>query len=153
MPAVGINQDLFLYIGYNYGQKRYDRVKSTFILGTLAATIIFTIGFILIQLIPEVLVRFFNSDETLLTLTTEGLKLYLFSLPLCALATTAPNFFQSIGQSKLSIWLVVLRQMILLIPLLLILPKFIGLNGVWLAQPITDLTISIIAFCLVKKGV
>lgn len=151
MPAVGINQGSVPIIGYNYGQKRYDRVKSTFILGTLAATIIFTIGFILIQLIPEVLVRFFNSDETLLTLTTEGLKLYLFSLPLCALATTAPNFFQSIGQSKLSIWLVVLRQMILLIPLLLILPKFIGLNGVWLAQPITDLTISIIAFCLVKK--
>lgn len=151
MPAVGINQGSVPIIGYNYGQKRYDRVKSTFILGTLAATTIFTIGFILIQLIPEVLVRFFNSDEALLASTTEGLKLYLFSLPLCALATTAPNFFQSIGQSKLSIWLVILRQIILLIPLLLILPKFIGLNGVWLAQPITDLTISIVSFYLIRK--
>ncbi len=84
-------------------------------------------------------------------LHTEGLKLYLFSLPLCALTTTAPNFFQAIGQSKLSIWLVILRQIILLIPLILILPKFIGLNGVWLAQPITDLIIAIISFYLIRK--
>ena len=151
MPAVGINQGSVPIIGYNYGQKRYDRVKLTFIQGTLAATVIFTIGFILIQLIPDILIRFFNSDDSLLPSTTEGLKLYLFSLPLCALTTTAPNFFQAIGQSKLSIWLVILRQIILLIPLILILPKFIGLNGVWLAQPITDLIIAIISFYLIRK--
>lgn len=151
MPAVGINQGSVPIIGYNYGQKRYDRVKLTFIQGTLAATVIFTIGFILIQLIPDILIRFFNSDDSLLPSTSEGLKLYLFSLPLCALTTTAPNFFQAIGQSKLSIWLVILRQIILLIPLILILPKFIGLNGVWLAQPITDLIIAIISFYLIRK--
>ncbi len=151
MPAVGINQGSVPIIGYNYGQKRYDRVKSTFIQGTIAATVIFTIGFILIQLIPDVLIKFFNSDESLIHSTTEGLKLYLFSLPLCALTTTTPNFFQSIGQSRLSIWLVVLRQIILLIPLLLILPQFIGLNGVWLAQPITDLIIAILSFYLIRK--
>ena len=92
-----------------------------------------------------------NQGSVLLPSTTEGLKLYLFSLPLCALTTTAPNFFQAIGQSKLSIWLVILRQIILLIPLILILPKFIGLNGVWLAQPITDLMIAIISFYLIRK--
>ena len=151
MPTVGINQGSVPIIGYNYGQKRYDRVKLTFIQGTLAATVIFTIGFILIQLIPDILIRFFNSDDSLLPSTSEGLKLYLFSLPLCALTTTAPNFFQAIGQSKLSIWLVILRQIILLIPLILILPKFIGLNGVWLAQPITDLIIAIISFYLIRK--
>lgn len=151
MPAVGINQGSVPIIGYNYGQKRYDRVKSTFIQGTIGATVIFTIGFILIQLIPDVLIKFFNSDESLIHSTTEGLKLYLFSLPLCALTITVPNFFQSIGQSRLSIWLVVLRQIILLIPLLLILPQFIGLNGVWLAQPITDLMIAILSFYLIRK--
>lgn len=151
MPAVGINQGSVPIIGYNYGQKQYARVKSTFILGSLAATTIFTIGFILIQLVPETLVQFFNSDQSLLASTVSGLKLYLFTFPLCALATTGPNFFQSIGQSKLSIGLVILRQIILLIPLLLILPKFIGLNGVWLAQPITDLIISGICIYLIRK--
>ena len=119
--------------------------------GSLAETTIFTIGFILIQLVPETLVQFFNSDQSLLASTVSGLKLYLFTFPLCALATTGPNFFQSIGQSKLSIGLVILRQIILLIPLLLILPKFIGLNGVWLAQPITDLIISGICLYLIRK--
>lgn len=151
MPAIGINQGSVPIIGYNYGQKRYDRVKSTFIQGTLVATILFTIGFILVYLIPETLIKFFNSDQSLLNSTTEGLKLYLFSLPLCALTITAPNYFQSVGKSKLSIWLVILRQIILLIPLLLILPKFLGLNGVWLAQPITDLMSAIISFYLIRR--
>ena len=69
MPAVGINQGSVPIIGYNYGQKQYARVKSTFILGSLAATTIFTIGFILSQLIPETLVQFFNSDQRLLAST------------------------------------------------------------------------------------
>ena len=151
MPAVGINQGAVTIIGYNYGQKDYSRVKQALIQSTLAITAIFTIGFIFIQWIPEVLIRFFNSDESLLDSTIEGLRLYLFTLPLCALTITAPNFFQAIGQSKLSIWLVILRQIILLIPLILILPKFLGLNGVWLAQPITDLIITILSFYLIKS--
>ncbi len=151
MPAIGINQGCVPIIGYNYGQRRFDRVKSTFILGTLASTVIFMVGYILIQLIPEHLVRFFNSDEMLLTQTVSGLKYYLFTLPLCALATTAPNLFQAIGQSRISIGLVVLRQLILLVPLIIFLPTFFGLTGVWIAQPITDLIISLLAFYLVKQ--
>ncbi|MBQ8993546.1 MAG: MATE family efflux transporter, partial [Turicibacter sp.] len=151
MPVIGINQGSVPIIGYNYGQKNYKRVKSTFIQGTLAATILFTVGFILFYLIPENLIKLFNAERSLLQSTTKGLKLYLFSLPLCALTITAPNYFQSVGKSRLSIWLVILRQIILLIPLLLILPKFLGLNGVWLAQPITDLIIAIISFYLIRK--
>ena len=151
MPVIGINQGSVPIIGYNYGQKDYNRVKITFMQGTLAATILFTVGFIVIYLIPDTLIKFFNSDQSLLLATTDGLKLYLFSLPLCALTITAPNYFQSVGKSRLSIWLVILRQIILLIPLLLILPKFLGLNGVWLAQPITDLIIAIISFYLIRK--
>ncbi len=151
MPAIGINQGCVPIIGYNYGQRNFDRVKSTFLLGTGASTVIFILGFLLIQLIPEQLVHFFNSDEELLTQTVNGLQYYLFSLPLCALATTAPNLFQAVGKSKVSIGLVVLRQLILLVPLLLILPLFIGLTGVWLAQPITDLLVSLLSFYLVKR--
>lgn len=151
MPVVGINQGSVPIIGYNYGQKEYLRVKKTFIQGTIAATIIFSIGFLLIYLIPDFLIKCFNADESLISSTTNGLKLYLFSLPLCALTLTAPNFFQSIGQSKLSIYLVLLRQIIILIPLLLILPIFLGLNGVWLAQPITDLIITIVCFVLIRR--
>ena len=151
MPVIGINQGSAPIIGYNYGQKSYHRIKLTFMQGTLAATFLFTIGFIVIYTIPETLIKFFNSDQSLLLATTDGLKLYLFSLPLCALTITAPNYFQSVGKSRLSICLVILRQIILLIPLLLILPKFLGLNGVWLAQPITDLITAIISFYLIRK--
>lgn len=151
MPVVGINQGSVPIIGYNYGQREYARVQKTFIQGTITATIIFSIVFLLINLIPEFLIKCFNADESLIPSTTNGIKLYLVSLPLCALTLTAPNFFQSIGQSKLSIWLVLLRQIIILIPLLLILPLFLGLNGVWLAQPITDLIITIVCFLLIKR--
>lgn len=151
MPAVGINQGLVPIIGYNYGQRDYQRVKQTFIQATLAATIIFSIGFLIIYLKPSTLIKLFNSDEVLLASTSSGLKLYLFSLPVCALTITAPNFFQSIGQSRISIFLVLLRQILILIPLLLIFPLFLGLNGVWLAQPITDLLMSIVSFILIKR--
>ncbi|MTL47761.1 MATE family efflux transporter, partial [Turicibacter sanguinis] len=105
----------------------------------------------LIYILPTPLVSFFNPDKTFINTTVTELKLYAFSLPLCALSLTAPNFFQSIGNSKLSIWLVIIRQMIILIPALIILPRLIGLNGVWLAQPITDLSVSLLCFFLIKK--
>lgn len=130
IPAVGINQGSVPIIGYNYGQTKYQHVKQTFIQGTLDATIIFFIGYLLIYLMPHTIIRWFNSDEILLTSTITGLKLYVFSLPLCALTTSAPNFFQSIAQSRVSILLVILRQIFILVPLLLIFPLFLGLNGV-----------------------
>lgn len=151
MPVVGINQGMIPIIGYNFGQRNYTRVKQTFLQGTAASTLVFTLGFLIIYLIPTQLVSFFNPDPTLINTTVTELKLYAFSLPLCALAMTAPNFFQSIGNSKLSIWLVIIRQMIILIPSLIILPRFIGLNGVWLAQPLTDLSVSLLCFFLIKK--
>lgn len=151
MPVVGINQGMIPIIGYNFGQRNYKRVKQTFLQGTIASTVVFTIGFLLIYSMPTSLISFFNPDKSLLATTVNELKLYAFSLPLCALAMTAPNFFQSIGNSKISIWLVVIRQMIILIPSLIILPKFLGLNGVWLAQPITDLSVSLICFFLISQ--
>ncbi|MFR9293701.1 MAG: MATE family efflux transporter [Turicibacter sanguinis] len=150
MPVVGINQGMIPIIGYNFGQRNYTRVKKTFLQGTIASTIIFTLGFLLIYILPTPLVSFFNPDKTFINTTVTELKLYAFSLPLCALSLTAPNFFQSIGNSKLSIWLVIIRQMIILIPALIILPRLIGLNGVWLAQPITDLSVSLLCFFLIK---
>ena len=151
MPVVGINQGMIPIIGYNFGQRNYTRVKKTFLQGTIASTVIFTLGFLLIYILPTPLVSFFNPDKTFINTTVTELKLYAFSLPLCALSLTAPNFFQSIGNSKLSIWLVIIRQMIILIPALIILPRLIGLNGVWLAQPITDLSVSLLCFFLIKK--
>ncbi len=151
MPIFGLNQGSQPIIGYNYGAKKYDRVLKTYRYTTLTAISFLTVGFVIVQLFPELLLMVFNSDEELMAISVNGLRIYLFMLPLVALSVTGSTFFQSIGQAKTAMLLSLLRQLILLIPLIIILPQFIQLNGVWLAQPISDLLAGLITLIFLMK--
>ena len=150
MPVFGINQGAQTIIGYNYGAKKYDRSKKALKLAILGSTGIVTIGLILIQLFPEVFIGIFNKDPELMTIAVNGLRVYSLTLPLIGLAIVGPVYFQAIGKAKYSMFLGLLRQFILLIPIIFILPKFVGLSGVWIAQPLADIIASgvIIVFLL-----
>ncbi|MDD3364360.1 MAG: MATE family efflux transporter [Syntrophomonas sp.] len=144
MPIFGINQGAQPIIGYNYGAKNYNRVKETFMQAIIWATVIVTGGFILIQVFAAPLMGAFSSDEDLLRIGTHGMRIFLLLLPVVGFQIVSANFFQAIGQALTSMILSMLRQVILLIPLLLILPRFLGLNGIWYASPASDLMASIV---------
>lgn len=138
MPIFGLNQGSQPIIGYNYGAKKYNRVKETVKYGVIAATMVVVIGFIVIQVFPEAIIKLFNDDTELIRIGVQGIRIFLFMIPVIGFQIISTNFFQSIGKAKISMFLSLLRQVIILIPMLIILPKFFGLTGIWLAGPIAD---------------
>lgn len=144
MPIFGINQGAQPIIGYNYGAKQYDRVKHTLKLAVGAATMISLIGFITVQVFPQGIIRIFNNDPELIRIGSSGIRVYLAMMPIIGFQIVSANYFQAIGKAKISMFLSLLRQVTLLIPLLLILPPIFGLTGVWLSAPTADFISSII---------
>lgn len=144
MPIFGINQGAQPIIGYNYGAKQYDRVKHTLKLAVGAATVISLVGFITVQVFPQGIIRIFNNDPELIRIGSSGIRVYLAMMPIIGFQIVSANYFQAIGKAKISMFLSLLRQVTLLIPLLLILPPIFGLTGVWLSAPTADFISSII---------
>lgn len=153
MPIVGISQGAQPIIGFNYGCKKYDRVEKTLKLATITATLGLTVGWFIVQLFPEPIVSMFNSDAQLVGISVDGIRKYLFMMPLIGMSMIGSNYIQSIGNAKQAMFLSLLRQVILLVPMMLILPKFLGLNGVWFSQPTADVISCIVTFMVVRKEI
>lgn len=151
MPIFGINQGCQPIIGFNYGAKKYERAKEAFKYATIAACVICIIGFVSIQCFPTQIISLFNSDPELTTLAIKGIRIYLLMMPVVGINIVATSYYQSIGKAKISMFVSLLRQVILLIPFTIILPKFIGLDGVWAAGACADSLSVIITLILLKK--
>lgn len=152
MPIFGVNQGAQPIIGYNYGAKKYDRVKSALKSAILFATIIASIGFILTQTIPEKLIGLFGKDEKeLIAVGSKAMRIYLSMLPIIGFQIVSSNYFQATGKPKQAMLLSLSRQVIVLIPALIILPRLFQLNGVWMAGPVSDLIASIITAIFIIK--
>lgn len=155
MPIFGLNQGLQPIIGYNFGAKKYARVKKAVKYGVITATIIVTLGFIMIEGMSETLVMIFNNDSSLIEVTSRGMRIFLIMLPFIGGQIIVTNYFQSIGKVKISMFLSLLRQVIILIPCLLIIPMFKGLDGVWIAGATSDflsVIITLIVFFKTSKN-
>lgn len=151
MPIFGLNQGLQPIIGYNFGAEKHDRVKQAVKYGVITATIIVTIGFLVIEGFSENLVMIFNNDSSLIEITSHGMRIFLIMLPFIGGQIIVTNYFQSIGRVKISMFLSLLRQVIILIPCLLIIPMFKGLDGVWIAGATSDvLSVIITLFVFIK---
>lgn len=145
MSIVAINMASQPIISYNYGAKAYSRVKETLRASIVSATVISIVAFILVEAFPSQIVKLFNSsDPGLLEFGTEGLRLTMLSLPIVGFQVVTGNFFQSMGNAKIAVLLTLLRQVIILIPLLFILPSYLELQGIWLSMPVADLFSGII---------
>lgn len=153
MSIVAINMASQPIIGFNYGAKSTSRVKETLRLSMIAASVISIVAFGFIEAMPEVIIRLFESkNEQLLELATSGLRIAILAWPVVGFQVIVGNFFQSVGKAKIAASLTLLRQVFVLIPLLYIFPKFFGLNGIWIAIPVSD-TISaiVVVFFLTKE--
>lgn len=145
MPVFGINQGSQPIIGYNYGARKFDRVKRTLKLAVMVATVITSTGYIITRVFPEQVVSLFSSgDPELLQLATRALFINMFFMPVIGFQIVSSNYFQAVGKPKHAMFLSLSRQVVLLIPALLILPRYFGLDGVFMAGPAGDLGSSIL---------
>ncbi len=146
MTIVALNMASQPIIGYAFGAKMTGRVKETVRKGMIIATVISTGSWLIIQLIPGPLIKIFNTDnQELLRFGIIGFRTYLFMLPVVGFQIIISNYFQSVGKAKIAALLSLLRQVIILLPLLFILPKEFGLRGIWLASPIADTVAAIVS--------
>lgn len=151
MPVFGINQGSQPIIGYNYGAKNYKRVKKAWMLAVIAAVAVTTTGFLVVELAAPSIIKIFNSNADLVAIGTHGIRIYLSMLPVIGFQVISTNYFQAIGKAKISMFLSLVRQVIVLIPLLLILPPIFGLNGVWISGPTSDAVASVITVFFVMR--
>ena len=138
MVVMGINQGMQPIAGYNYGAEQYDRMLRVLNYSMVAATCIMTVGWLVGELMPKACARLFTTDEQLIDIAARGIRINMILFPMIGSQAVITNFFQSIGMAKISIFLSLSRQMIYLLPLLVILPPLLGVDGVWWALPISD---------------
>lgn len=139
MPAMGISQGAQPIIGFNYGSRQHDRIRDTLKLSVISATFIITLGFIVSQIWPRQLVGLFNKNPDLIDLSVHGMNIFFKFIPLVGIQMIGSSYFQAIGKAKQATILGLSRQIIIFIPLLIILPYFWGLEGVWWSAPFSDL--------------
>jgi putative MATE family efflux protein len=144
MPIIGISQGAQPIIGYNYGAKLYKRVKKTLKAAILVATIYAVCVSVLMQSMPHFFIQLFTSDPEIVAIGTHGIRIYTMMLWVIGFQIISANFFLSIGKAWISLLMNMLRQVIILIPLLIILPPIFDLNGVWVAVPISDITAALV---------
>jgi Na+-driven multidrug efflux pump len=140
MPIFGINQGAQPLLGYNYGAKKYRRVLKTYLLAAAAATVICVAGFILAQVFPHTLVRLFAPEGSpiLLSFAPWAMRIIMSTLPLVGFQVISTNVFVVTGRPKISIFLSMVRQVIVLIPCMLIFGRLWGLRGLVFSAPVAD---------------
>jgi putative MATE family efflux protein len=152
MTIISINMAIQPIIGFNYGAGLYCRVKETAVKAIKYATLVATGGWLICMLIPGVVISIFNSDNMELRQAgIMGLRIYCAVLPVIGFQIIASSYFQAIGKAKLATFLSLLRQIIVLLPLILLLPKFWGVEGVWIANPISDVVAAVITYIFFRN--
>lgn len=151
MPILGIIQGFQPIAGYNYGAKRFDRVRQSLKTTVLTALAVSLAGYAFMMLAPRAAIGLFTADAELIASSARVLRVMVLFIPLASLQITGSTYFQAVGKKTQSMMLGLSRQFLLLIPIVLILPLLIGVDGVWLAFPIADLASTVITLALLAR--
>jgi Na+-driven multidrug efflux pump len=135
-------------LGYNYGANQWQRVKRTLSIGIRIGVMITTCGWLITELLPDVVSSLFTVDQQLITIARDGFRIFFLFYPLVGCQIVIQNFFQSIGKPHVSILLSLTRQLIFLIPFLIILPRYYAEDGVWASIAAADLLAFILAITI-----
>lgn len=149
MAVMGFTQAMQPIAGYNYGARHYGRVLSVFHKTLLCGTIVTTIGFLISELMPDLCIGIFTNDSELAAISRHGMRVNFLVFPLIGSQIVISNLFQSIGMPVKSIIMSLSRQVLMLIPLLIILPRFYGIDGIWYSMPISDALSVILGFAFI----
>ena len=157
MIVMGLNQGMQPIAGYNYGARQYDRVLRVLRLSIYGATAVSLLAFVLGECTPRMVVSLFTTDEELIALSVQGMRLTFILFPLIGYQMVATNFFQSLGMAPKAIFLSLSRQLLFLMPALLLLPHLFNWMGweaswgVWCAMPFSDLLSMIVTTILLIR--
>ena len=141
MPLFGVVQGMQPIVGFNYGAKKLDRVKETLKLSLITTTAIATFGWLLVQLFPFEIISVFTREPEIIEKGSTIMRIVISMVPLIGIQIVAAALFQSLGKAVPSLILALLRQVLLFIPLVIILPRVLGLGllGIWIAYPAADI--------------
>ena len=154
LPILGINQGAQPIIGYNFGARHFDRVAKTLRLAIYYGTGIALVLTVVLMIFPEVLLRPFVGGEhgaKMLELACRATRIACSMLAVAGVAIVVSGYFQAIGNARMAIMLSLIRQVVIFIPVLLIMPYFIGLDGVWIAVPISDFAALLVTLVLLRR--
>ena len=151
MVTMGVNQGMQPIAGYNYGAQKFDRLLRVLKLAMISATCVTTSGFLVAEFCPRLCVSLFTDDAHLTSLSINGLRILMAAMPIVGYQMVITNFVQSIGMAKISIVLSLTRQLLLLLPLLILLPPCFGIDGVWMSMPVSDTLSALLAFVVMSR--
>lgn len=147
LAVAGFSQGMQPIVGFNIGARLYSRVREAIIYAVKTATLILTVGYIIVAIFPSQLASLFTHDQVLIDYCVDALRISLCTFPFVGVQMVSTAFFQSIRKPGLSMLISLSRQLLFLLPLLLILPPILGVKGIWWSMPIADvfsITLSII---------
>ena len=148
MFVIGLNQGMQPIAGYNYGAQQYGRTMRVVKLSIITAICIMLTGWTLAMFAPYYCARMFTKDPELIKGSIKAIQIIMMMYPFIGCQMVITNFFQCIGKVKISIFLSLSRQLLFLLPLLVLLPNFYGINGVWASMPTSDLISVIVAISI-----
>lgn len=144
MPLIGIAQGLQPIVGFNFGAKNLPRVREAVKKTNIVSVAISLIFFAIVMLFPEPLLRLFSSDPGLIEIGRDPLRIVLLAIPFIGLQMVGAVYFQAIGRAFPALVLSMARQVLFLIPLVVLLPRAFGLTGVWAAFPASDVAATVV---------
>ena len=151
MVIMGICQGMQPIAGYNYGARNMDRVKHVVRLSIIASVAAMMVGWIFGELFPEACVRMFSNDEDLIAISIRGIRINMLVFPVIGYQATVTNFFQTIGKVRISIFMSLSRQLLFLLPMLLLFSSLWGLDGVWASLPASDFVAFVVAVFIMQR--
>ena len=151
MICLGLNQGMQPIAGYNYGGRKYSRVKEVYKRTAIFATMVTVIGFLITEIFPRATVGIFTSDAELLDMSSKGIRIMNIMLPIVGFQIASSNLFQSLGMVKKSIILSLSRQLLFLLPCLYFLPLGFEATGIWMSYPVADGIASLVTVILLSR--
>ena len=139
LPVTGLTQGAQPVISFNYGAKEYRRVRSGIAFMSILGAIFTAVCWILVLLFPEALLRLFTTDENLVQLGVKAMHIYFFGFVFMSLQFGGQSTFTALGKAKQAVFFSLLRKAFIVFPLTLLLPRWFGVDGVFLAEPVSNL--------------
>ena len=151
MVIMGICQGMQPIAGYNYGARNMERVKRVVRLSIIVSVASMTVGWIIGEVFTGTCVRLFTDDPDLIAISVRGIRINMLVFPVIGYQATVTNFFQTIGKVRISIFMSLSRQLIFLLPMLLLFSSLWELDGVWASLPASDLASFLVAVIIMQR--
>ncbi len=151
MPVFGLNNGVVPIIAYNYGARKPERIKETFKLAVFYAMSIMAVGFLIFELMPAQLLSLFNASEHMTEIGVHGLRVLAIPFIIAGYCIMCSSVFQALGHGVLSLWVSLVRQIVVLIPSAFILARVAGLDGVWFSFPIAEVASAIMSILFIRQ--